>query len=252
MVFFLSDIKDFMASLDKNIQPTDMIDNVSKQLILLSYVGDNLTVPLHFTTCHRTYEFILRVSNTVDTLYNSTLWQLLSEYKLGGLYIDVVKRRVFVVGYSLTTAATSKKNWCYLKLHGFYISYAGEITYHKEIWTYECPLLAMMVNGNRTIGKNLSAQIPILQCGDMWYLHFDLRNSKEDLSYNNSISMELNETNLSVNKMILNESETGSVIDSNVTEYLIDLSNDNTNGDKTGFYLQGMCAQSPYYTYLKN
>jgi len=138
-------------------------------------------------------------------------------------------------------------------LHGFYVSYTGEITYHKEIWTYQCPLLNMVINQNRTVGKNISAQIPILKYNDMWYLHFDLRNSKDDISYHNSISMELHESNLSVNKMVLNESETSPVIDSNIADYLINLSGDSTITDeKTGFYLQEMCSHSPYYTYLGN
>jgi len=199
---------------------------------------------VHFSTCHQSNEFILHAKETADAHYNAKLDQILLGHTLGGLYIDAAKRRVFVVGYSLITAAISKKRSCFLKLHGFYVSYTGEVTYHTQIWNYECPLLSMVVNGKRTVGKNTSAQIAILKSGGVWYLHFDVRNAQEDPIYTNSISVELDESNLSVTKIVFNEGDATPVIDPNITEHLIDL--------PTAFYHPELTAQSPYYTYFKN
>ncbi|ETO07779.1 hypothetical protein RFI_29611 [Reticulomyxa filosa] len=71
-------------------------------LVLLSYSGSNLAAPFYFHTSQNKYPFVLRSTDP-------TLLRLLSQCKLGGVYIDTTMGRVLVIGYSFTIVGTKKK-----------------------------------------------------------------------------------------------------------------------------------------------
>ncbi|ETO24186.1 hypothetical protein RFI_12977 [Reticulomyxa filosa] len=189
--FFLFDIQDLME--------LGMEENASNQLVLLICNDSNLISSLSLLTHRRYYKLMLHVNDTMPNVYNSALLQLLSECKLGGVYIDVTEKRMLLIGYLFTTTSSVGKKRYHLKLYGFYVSYKGEISYQKEIWSYQCPLSTVTIGANRVPGMCSSPCISVMKYSNQWYLHFELRNSS-DLTYSNSVAMELDENSLTIKK----------------------------------------------------
>ncbi|ETO25192.1 hypothetical protein RFI_11945 [Reticulomyxa filosa] len=209
--FLLSDVKDlFLPAQNSTI-------NQSIPLVLLSYIGKNLSTPFNLTTSWGRYQFMLRTND-------SNLVQLLPICRLGGVFLDNDARCIFVIGYSYSLINRIKKKGTQLTLHGFYVSFCGDVIRHNEIWTHQCSVLDTMIIVANPLRGSL-APISITKYNSMWHLHFTLSNDNKSLPYFISVSIELDLIHLVTCAVMMNESETSAVIDPNIGDHLIQLSN---------------------------
>ncbi|ETO33539.1 hypothetical protein RFI_03562 [Reticulomyxa filosa] len=214
-------------------------------MVLLSYIGESLRVPFYLNMSNDSHPLVLKS-------HDEAVMDLLSRCKMGGVSVDFAMKRILVIGYSFSLVTVLKEKQKHLKLFAFYVSYSGQIMYWKEIWVYKCILLTTVMASNH-YRKNTISQISVLKSDNCWYLHFGLCNdSNQFLIYNNTISIQLNCSDLSIMTLALNESEICSVVDCNIADHSIELGCDNNDPlhHKNTFYLQDMCHQSPFYTFF--